>query len=232
MAQAWKVRLDDGRVLTPGEWSSTPLWTTVEINDGAITSLRGYSYGFGGDVPGSPGPRVATRADTNLSGSGGVVPDNQELLIYKIMVELFRVGTYHDQDSGRLSNPPLTAAADVIAIQRDTLLVMRIAETKEYIREGLGFFPAGMGVYEYNSAARGVAQFPAADVPLIEAGNGTPSVGEERSLATPHHVMAGEPFEITLVFPFGQVTGLAFQNADSRIRARIFADGYRRRPVA
>lgn len=230
--QLWKIRLPDGRTLTPGDWSSTPLWTTVEINDGAITPLRGYSYGVGQYVPGSPGPRKADYADTNMKGSGGTIPENEELLIYKIMIELFRIGPFNTEDSGNDAEPPMTDACDVLKIQRDTLVVMRIAESKEYLRAPLGFLPAGMGVYEYNSAARNLANFPGADLAVIDGTNGSPTVGDERELATPHRVLPGEPFEITLEFPYGQIEDLVLISSTARIRARIYVDGYRRRPVA
>ena len=36
MAQLWKVRLPNGNVLTPGDWTTAePLYSTVEVQAGA-----------------------------------------------------------------------------------------------------------------------------------------------------------------------------------------------------
>ena len=72
MAQVTKVRLPDGRVLTPGDWTSAePLYSTIEISPGPYTTLQAFSYALGGDVPGSGGatgsPRKSNLADTNTS---------------------------------------------------------------------------------------------------------------------------------------------------------------------
>jgi hypothetical protein len=92
MAQITKVRLPDGRTLTPGDWTSAePLYSTVEVGAGAYTTLHAFSYAVGGDVPGSVGPRKSNLSDTNLQGQGAQLPENEELIIYSMMVEAFTV---------------------------------------------------------------------------------------------------------------------------------------------
>ena len=58
------------------------------------------------------------------------------------------------------------------------------------------------------------------------------NVYNNRQFATPHHIGAGEAFAVNLKFPHGQVRNLNLgTDADARVRVRIFAGGYRARPV-
>lgn len=234
MAQVWRVRLPTGEVVRPGEWSSTPLWSTVEIASGAIPTLKAFSYGVGGDVPGSLGPRRSNFVDTNLEGSGNVLAENEELLLYSLHVDLFKVF-----DStvifGAGNVGPFVDLQDVLRVQRDCVVVMKIANTKEYAREKIGFFPQGMGVnpYLYNWSDNTFLINATNWTDVAYGSNGGVSVWDNREFATPHHVAPGEAFEVGLTFPLGQVGGLLpGGNASVRILARVFAAGYRKRPVA
>lgn len=232
MAQLDKVRLPDGRIVRPTEWSSTPLYSTVEIATGAITPLQGFSYGVGNSVPGSVGPRASTLSDTNMRGPGAVLPENEELLIYSIMVEFFMVSitaaTYLTNNDVSAPNPPEMSGLNMARIQRDTLVVLRIAATKAYMKHPVGFFPQGMGIFTHSGDARNTL-----DRQILGGMNGSPNTYDRRDLATPHRVAPGEAFTITLEFPRGSVAGLNFGNdTNARVRARIYADGYRMRPVA
>ena len=236
MAQAWKIRLPNGVTVRPGEWTSTPLYSTVEIDDGSIGTLKGFSYGIGGDVPGSDGPRRSNIGDTNLQGSGNVLAENEELLLYSLQIECFTMtGTSNDLTTAFTNaDPPDMSALNMVRIQRDTIVVMKIANTKEYSREVFGWFPAATGVHNTFGAA--VADAP--DVgpntePLLIGNNGGVNVWDNREFATPHHVAPGEAFEVALMFPSGSVSGLDLESiSTARIRCRIFAAGYRKRPVA
>jgi hypothetical protein len=235
--QIHKVRLPDGRIVRPTEWSSSPLYSTVEIAGGgaALVPLSGFAYGLGGSVPGSVGPRGSTLVDTNVSGEGGVLPENQELLLYSIMVELFQVvvsrANYVAAGSTFKPDAPEVLAANVSRFQRDTLLELRIANTKEYMSHPVGFFPQAMGVHSYN----GQYQNNEGNGPLVGT-NGGVNIYEGMSFATPHRVLPGEAFEIRLLFPSGTINtfgNLDFGNdASARLAGRIYADGYRMRPVA
>lgn len=234
MAQINKIRLPDGRTLRPTEWSSTPLWSTVEVNTGAITDLQAFAYSEGGDVPGSVGPRKATKADTNFKGDGAVLPENQELLLYSIQVEVTQIfavlANYYSNNEAGVPIPPEVSARNMARFDRDTQLVMRIADTKRYVDHPVGFFPAALGVKQLNGAARNTAAVPAA---ILAANHGSSNSYDNRRFATPHHVAPGEAFQITLEFPNGTVNGLDFgDDALARLRVRIYATGYRRRPVA
>ncbi len=232
MAQIDKVRLANGDTVRPVDWSSTPLWSTVEVAAGAIESLKGFSYGIGGPVPGSPGPRNSTKLDTNLKGDGGVIQEQAELLLHTLQLEVIQ--TVSDAAALFASpefqpDPPFVSASNLKRLQRDTLVELRIANTKMYCEQPLGFFPAGAGVQSVlGNATRNTG--PA--VAFITGQNGGSNVYNNRQFATPHHIGAGEAFAVNLKFPHGQVRNLNLgTDADARVRVRIFAGGYRARPV-
>lgn len=247
MAQALKVRLPDGRTVAPSEWTSTPLYSTVEINSGTLQPLPGFSYGLGGPVPGSAGPRNSTIRDTNFEGAGSILAENEELLLFSIQIDLMQIAPTLDtyfavgtQDAW-CPDPPLVNAVNLVKVQRSTLVILRIANTKEYCRAPLGFFGAGVGLKTVYGGARHAGA--AGDAPVnttFHALNGSSDTGENREFATPHRINPGEAFEVSVEFPYGGViepigggSGLNFGTAtDARIRACIYANGVRRRPVA
>ena len=69
MSQLLKIRLPDGRTLTPSDWcTAEPLWSTIEIATGNISVQEAFTYGIGGVVPGSVNNRQSSLIDTNLQG--------------------------------------------------------------------------------------------------------------------------------------------------------------------
>ena len=231
MAQVWKVRLPDGRVVTPGEWTTAePLYSTVEIGPGAFPLLTAYSYGRGGTVPGSVGPRQSTLIDTNLEGEGNRLPENEEIVVYNLGVELFKrgpaasVARFPDADNPHV---PLT---DMLRMQRDVLVDFRIAAVKDYTHSPLSYWPAGTGVNFLISGGRSQVSGAAPNGEVI-GNNGSPSVEGRRELASPLYVAGGESLAVDLRAGPGQVDNLNLA-VGSRIILRVFLDGYRRRPVA
>ena len=234
MAQVTKVRLPDGRVLTPGDWTSAePLYSTIEISPGPYTTLQAFSYALGGDVPGSGGatgsPRKSNLADTNLLGQGAQLPENEELIVYAMEVEAFTVAEAGDTDGG--INPPAlpnVSVLNMLRLQRDLVLVMRIASVKEYTRAPLAWFPASTGVAPtYSAAVNGTEGF-------VVGNNGSTDVGGKRVFASPLYVDGGEALVVDFLAPKGEIEGLNLgeQPPIGRIRLRTFLDGYRKRPVA
>lgn len=245
MSQALKIRLPDGRSVIPTDWTSTPLWSTVEIASGVLTPLDGFSYGLGGDVPGSLGPRRSTQRDTNFEGAGSILAENEELLLYSIQIQLTQVVSdlpdYFESNDPWVPDPPFVSATNLVKVQRSTMVVLKIANTKEYIRMPISFFGAAMGV----AGTLGAARAAEADALTYTEGvfigqNGSSNAGGNRQFATPHRVGGGEAFAITLEFPYGGVLepigntdGLNFgTDTGARIRASIYAVGVRKRPVA
>lgn len=233
MAQVYEVILPTGEKVKPQEWSSTPLWSTVEIAAGAVQDLDGFSFGIGGEVPGSVGPRKATIIDTNLKGGGAIIPQNQELLLYTIQLELFQIISNEvnyraaNTDIG-VPDPPEVSAQNVSRFQRDVLLVLVITgSSRKYYDHPVGFFPAAMGVKQTNGAARNSALGG-----ILNANHGGIESYTNRKIATPHRILPGEIFLTGLRFPDGQITGLEFGNdTNARLRVRMYAGGYRKRPV-
>jgi hypothetical protein len=139
-------------------------------------------------------------------------------------------------------DPPLVSATNLVKLQRSTLVILKIANTKEYCRAPLGFFGAGMGIKSTLGSARAFRDSGSLDTQtMFHAINGGTDAGDNREFATPHHVQPGEAFEVSLEFPYGAVVepigganGLNFGTSatDARLRVRIFANGVRRRPVA
>jgi len=235
MAQLWKVRLPDGRTLTPGDWTSAePLYSTVEIGQGPFPILTAFSYGRGsGEVPGSPGPRSATLGDTNLEGEGARLPENEELIAYSLSIEAFQIGRT-GEDALPVSDPPDVSLLNMLRLQRDLLVITRIAYVKEYTRAPLGIFPASTGVFQANSGARSESSGGADG--YVSANNGSPDVSGSRPFASPLYVAGGESIAVDLRPGPGQVVDLNCANAENnpagRVRLRIYFEGYRRRPVA
>lgn len=235
MAQVWKVRLPDGRTLVPGDWTSAvPLYSTVEISTGAFTVQTAFSYGLGQAVPGSVGPRQSNLADTNLQGEGAQLPQNEELIIYVIGIEVFKIGLAGGSNGVGADQIPATDAPDVelmnmLRLQRDINVTLRIAAVKNYTGSPLSYWPSGTGVQQYNSGARSAVSNGASG--YVAGNNGSTDADQGRTLASPLYVAGGEAFALDISAGPGQVNGLDLA-ATGRMRLRCYLDGYRRRPVA
>lgn len=236
MAQLDTIRLPDGREVKPGDWTCTPLYSTVEIDDAAtLADLNAFSYGIGGDVPGSTGPRQSDHSDTNMQGQGSVLSENEELLIFGICIELLQFSNnttnFFTTQEAWAPDPPLVSATNCQRVLQDTLVEMWIASTKNYLAIPIGFLPGARGVYHTFGSARteGSAYIEA---PLAGY-NGNVSEHMHRRFATPQQVGGGEAFAIKFRFPFGSVRNLDFgTDTTARILARVYTRGARKRPVA
>lgn len=233
MAQIWKVRLPDGRVLTPGDWTSAvPLFSTIELGSAAFTVQSAFSYGVGADVPGSFGPRQSNDADTNLQGEGARLPENEELIVYNLAIEVFKIGTANPStgaDSIPATDAPDVEALNMLRLQRDLLVKFIIAAVKEYTHAPMGYFPASTGVQFYTSAA--VSVVSAGTAGWVAGNNGGTDVQDIRTFASPLYVAGGETLKVDITAGPGSVQQLDL-STNSRMRLRVYLDGYRRRPVA
>ena len=231
MAQIESIRTPDGTVVKPGEWTSAvPLYSVVEIGSGSFPLLTAFSYGRGGAVPGSPGPRNSTLIDTNLQGEGGRLPENEELITYSLAIELFKVGPALSVLQFPDADVPGVPAVDMLRLQRDVVVRFRVASVRDYVDTPLSFWPAGTGIYYSISGGRSKVSGAAPNGEII-ANNGGPSVNNRRQLASPIYVGPGEQFGVDFRTGPGSVDGLNLA-LDSRIRTRAWLDGLRRRPVA
>lgn len=230
MAQVWKVRLPGGNVVTPGEWTTAePLYSTVEIAAGAFPAVVAFSYGRGGTVPGSPGPRQSTLIDTNLDGEGNRLPENEELVIHTIGVSCFKIGVQETNVFWPDTDNPHVDLPNMLRLQRDLLMILSIAAVKEYTRSTISYWPTGAGVATMQSG--GVTNLSGGVTGSVVANNGSPSVDGRRELASELYIAGGEGFQMTFRSGLGAVAGLNLAAA-ARIRLRVYLDGYRRRPVA
>lgn len=230
MAQLWKIRLPDGKTLTPGDWTSAEdLYSTVEVGSGPFPVVTAFSYGRGASVPGAATQRASTYADTNLEGEGNRLPENEELIAYSLSVEAFMIGAEGTADAAVIpaSQAPDVSLLNMLRLQRDLLVITRIAAVKEYTRQPMGVFAAGSGVQQYNSAAINSTTL----LPYVASNNGGTDVCDSRQWASPLYVAGGESLAVDVKPGPGQVVDLNLA-AGSRIRLRLFFEGYRRRPVA
>lgn len=230
MAQLISVKLPDGRVLEPSDWTtSEPLYSTVEVGAGSFPVLTAFSYSYGGTVPGSVGPREALISDTNLQGEGNRLPENEEIIVYNLSIEVFKQGV--EGNLGAFPDPenPEVPLPDMLRLQRDLLVKFRIAYVKSYTHSPLGYWPAGTGIQYVNSGSVSRATNGASGTAV--ANNGGTSPADMRTLASPLYVAGGESISVDITAGPGQVNGLNLAAA-ARMRLRIFLDGYRRRPVA
>lgn len=239
MARLEKVRLPNGDVVTPGDWTDAEsLWSTVEIAEGAFTVLSAFSYGVtGAVVPGSINDRKPTIADTNLRGEGGRLPEDEELIIFNIAIEVFAIGGPGGATADLIPNadPPDVSALNLLRLQRDLIAQLRIASVnKIYIDPPVSYFPASTGTLNYTSGARSNLSSGASG--YVAANNGSHQADDIRKLASPNRVKGGESFAVDFRPGPGQIVGLNVNGNGGtpvgRLRLRTFLDGYRRRPVA
>lgn len=270
MSQVTKVRLPNGQTMTVEDWTSAePLYSTVELASGPFIKLEAFSYGTGGNVPGSTtgaagAARRSNLADTNLQGSGGVLPPNEEIVVYSMMIECFTVAYPFDlknpfgqtaaQIATALGNdvlpqpdPPDVSLLNMLRIQQSVIISFRIStDGKKYTNHPIGWYPASMGTQQYNSQATvaygvGATPAPPGDVVGTVVGqNGGTDADQKRIFASPFYVEGGDVMVVAFDAPTGSIgdstpgggsTPLALGPL-GRIRARVYLDGYRRRPVA
>ena len=105
----------------------------------------------------------------------------------------------------------------------------RFSYNKEYMRAPIGYFPASCGTAYVTGGARTEAS--AGTLGSVIANNGGTDVCDMREFASPIYVGPGEAFAIDIKPGPGGVTDLNL-DTDSRIRCRVYLEGYRRRPVA
>ncbi len=232
MAQIDKVRLPSGNVVIPGEWTmAVPLYSTVELPAGPLQGgLVAFSYGQGGVVPGSIGPRQSSLVDTNLQGEGSKLPENEQITIRAIGVEVTKLGPAASVARFPDCDVPGVPLPDMLRLQRDLLMQLQIAGVKQYTNSPISYWPSGTGMYYTISGGRSQVS-GAGGNGEVPANNGFPATSACRELASPLMIAGGEAFGVTFVPGPGQVVNLNLAT-NSRIRLRVYLDGERRRPVA
>ncbi len=230
MARIDAITLPDGTTYRPADWmTAEPLYSTVELAAGNFSRLSSFSYSRGGEVPGSPTQRSSSYVDTNLRGEGGKLPEDEDIVIFNIMNDLFKVGVADDQNVFPDAENPEVPLPDMLRVQRDLLMVLTIAAVKEYTHSPIGYWPAGQGV-DY-AISGGLSRAAAGVSGTVRASNGGTNVFDQRELASPLYIAGGETFRVEFQPGPGEVENLNLE-AGARIVIKTFLDGYRKRPVA
>lgn len=232
MSQLLKIRLPDGRTLTPSDWTTAePLYSTVEIPVGNVSIQEAFTYGIGGVVPGSVNNRQSSLIDTNLQGEGARLPENEAMIIQAVALEVYVIPGPGDVFTANSDNAisPDVGVSNMLRVQRDLLAVLTIAAVKEYIRAPVAFLASGSGPDSGTASGLGADGVNG----YIAANNGSTSVKGLRHLASPLFIQGGEAFRLKFIPPRGTIAGLDLGlNAGARLRLRAFLLGYHKRPVA
>jgi hypothetical protein len=230
--QLTTVRLPSGEQVDPSEWTTTPLYSTVEFQLGvSLSSLFFFSYGETGVVPISPATlptRPAQAYDTNMQGQGSILPENERVILYSIQIELINLGAPDEATADTTATPPDCSLDQVLFVQRDTLAILHIgSRRKEYCKAPIGYFPGSVGV---NRIMQPNAQNEGAATGMKVAYNSGINPDDNRDFATPHDIPGGTSFDLELNFPLGGVNSNPSEPGDV-IRARAKFYGFRKRPV-
>lgn len=247
-----QIVLPTGEKVDPAEWTTTPLYSTGEFQIGvALAPIVLFSYGRGNSqIPISPATlptRQANDADTNMEGQGGILPENERIILYSIQIELINLGPTFTEGVANAGDDFTATAPDMsldmmLQCQRDMLAILTIASrAKEYCRAPLGYFAGAVGVDRINqpNAQNNLAPpaTPAATGFKVAYNSGI-SPDDNRDFASPHDIPGGTPFAVTLQFPFGGINTLGTSGhgtspgAGNIVRARCYLYGFRKRPVA
>jgi len=229
-SQVRKIRLPNGMVVVPGDWTSAvPLWSTVDVAAGPISNLFAFSYTAGDTVPGSLGPRLASELDTNMQGEGSKLPANEELVIHTMAISVTKHGPAETTAFFPDADEPEVPLPDMLRLQRDMLVQLNIAAVKSYTQTPLSVWPAAGGVYHQYSGGR--TRVSDGQTGTAVAYNGSTCANANRMFASPLYVAGGESFRVEFVPNRGEIVGLNLA-PESRLRCCIYLDGFRRRPVA
>lgn len=229
------IVLPTGEQVDPSEWTTTPLYSTVEAQIGvAISTLQLFSYSIGQPVPITPSTlvgsqRTSTIADTNMRGDG-ILPEDERIILYSIQVELINAGIPAEAANDGSAEAPDMSLDMTLFCQRDTLAILHVgSRLKEYCRAPIGYFPGTVGV---NRIAQPNAQVDGAHNALHGykvAYNSGIDPQDGRDFASPHDIPGGTVFDLSLEFPIGGINPTAGAGNLVRFRSKFY--GFRKRPV-
>lgn len=241
--QIVKVRYADGREVALVDWTDTPLYSTIEVLDGATAEdMVFFQYTVGDPVPGfgpvPPTLRNASDRDTNLAVPGAMA-STEEFLIWSIRPEVFRLRVVSAlapdlAQPAAISNDspeptPTGKMLEVIALF--CLLELEISQ-KFYSKASFGYYNWGAGAFISQSCGTQVST----------GMKGLPSQEAVRRFSVPAHMGGQEKFKLSLKNPSGAVLpigaaegGCEGDNEPDPTRfARIIAhfDGLYKRPTS
>lgn len=244
--QITTIRLRDGREVALTDWEDTPLWSTLDIQNGATNEeMLLFQYVESDAVPAfSPfaiaGQRTATGRDTNIA-SAGEMASTEEMLVYAIRPEVFRrqLEVADPADFNALvpidgTNMMPQPIAKMIAVMQYFLLLELEISQKFYHKAGFGYYNFGAGLW-----VGGGTGDPTLEVLGMK---GFPSQEAVRRFAIPQHIGGQEKYRVTLKNPTGEAVALGLagggaapgpEDPDAIIaQVRIYLDGLYKRPVS
>lgn len=241
------MRLNDGQTVEFADWSDKPLYSSLQILNGATQQeMAAFTYVQGDPVPGFAPPaaatvnqRTANERDTNMAVPSAMSSE-EEFLVFAIRPEVFaeHVASASDVDFANpaavVTNtttpggdvvPPLGMLA-VLALR--TILYLEISE-KRFPQAGFGYFNFGAGALSTGSNAGQAAT------------QGVPSQEAVRTLTVPSHIGGTEKFRVVLFNPDGVALEMGY-NVDGPddgvpdvlrfATIRFYLDGLYRRGTA
>lgn len=175
------------------DWSWRPLYSTLDILDGATDQqLFTFNYADGDNVSSSQNivtagaQRSATLTDCNNS-SAGEMPAEEEFLVYAISIEVFRWTLSGTTYSHYNAAEPIGNAPNIGTLQWMLITSLTVSQ-KDYFQAGMGWFPTGYGPW--------IAPANTAGAALTYASNGFPSREAIDRAPVPVHIGGTEKFSV------------------------------------
>jgi hypothetical protein len=233
------MKLQDGNTVEFADWSDKPLYSSINLLDGATTQeMTFFSYVQGDPVPSfAPGavpvtPRTANERDTNMAVPAALSSE-EEFLVFSIRPEVFCLSVT-DPSNPDFSTPAALTALDIAAtpgmlsaLGLYTLLYLEISE-KRFPQAGFGYFNFGAGM-----------NITGGDTSAVAGQQGWASQDAVRTLTIPSHIGGTEKFRVVLFNPDGVALPVGFnlggQSVETATRfaiIRIYLDGLYRRGTA
>ncbi len=239
--QIMTIRLENGEEISFVDWTDQPLFSTIEILDGAnVQQMSFFQYVAGDQVPAfAPvqvvNQRTANENDTNLSNPGSM-SSTEEMLIWAMRPEIYRFNVA-DEDAPDFAAPvaltpdtgPQPTVNMLAAMNARLKLSLEISQ-KVYGEAGLAYFNWGAGLYSMQTS-------------VANGASGVPAQNAVRSQAIPMHMGGEEKFSAYFTYiddgtGHGVEVGLLSDGEEgdtdpSRFaRVRLYLDGLHKRPVS
>lgn len=206
MAIIREITFADGKVVRITDWGDYPLysrgvWARTDLNNMTDTHL--FKYTVGDQMPAIR--NTATAADTNMP-AGGHLPMGHQMLVYSIQVipDEFADVINNDYKANHITPEWYVKAAYTKwkKIFHQTMLNLKVEQTKSFVSGRLDHFPAGGGfLVDHNSLVDDYLSPYAAG---YKVNNGQRTWAATRRLAMPVHLGSLENFECVLSWPRGQ----------------------------
>lgn len=229
--QITKIRLQDGTEVGLTDWSSRPIYSTIDLLSGFVDEeIRAFSYIESETVASSANlaaaaRRVATLRDTNID-SRSELASTEEYMVYSIEVEMSQfvlVGSAFQTSEAGLPTP----VGPVVALAHQALVLELEVSEKAFPQMGLGFFGTGFGPQIMATSAAAARTY---------ANNGVPSREAVYEQPIPVHLGGTEDYSIIVHNPGGGAvtfrddTGAT--DLDAILQLRILLCGLHKRPTA